>query len=75
MAHRRLWRWSEPCWHFSVASSGKSLVGRSRLCERIRGLAPNLLAVDYYDRGNVFGVANVLNGLAADAEPAVRTLP
>ena len=56
-------------------NSVKSLVGRSRLCERIRGLAPNLLAVDYYDRGNVLGVTNVLNGLAADAVPAIRTSP
>lgn len=56
-------------------NSQTALLHRARLCERIRGLAPNLLAVDYYDRGNVFGVANVLNGLPANAAPAVRTLP
>ena len=56
-------------------NSVKALTGRSRRCERIRGLAPNLLPVDYYDRGNVLGVANLLNGLPADAEPTVRTLP
>ena len=33
-----------------------------------------MLAVDYYDQGNVFGVANLLNGLAENAEPTTRTL-
>ena len=56
-------------------NSQKFLLGRARLCERIRGIEPNLLNVDYYDRGNVFGVANVLNGIPANAIPTVRTLP
>ena len=56
-------------------NSVKALGGRARMCTRIRGLSPNLLAVDYYDRGNVFGVANELNGLPVDAEPDVRTQP
>jgi hypothetical protein len=55
--------------------SHRALLHRARLCERERGLEPNLLAVDFYDRGDVFGVSNVLNGLPADAEPSVRVLP
>ena len=53
----------------------KALLKRARLCGRDRGLRPNILAVDYYDRGDVTGVANVLNGLDADAEPSVRVTP
>jgi len=49
------------------------LMRRARLCERRRGLLPNLLAVDHYDRGDVVGVANALNGLDRDADPAVRS--
>ncbi len=50
------------------------LLRRARLCSRIRDLEPNVLAVDYYNEGDVLGVANVLNGIAADAEPSVRTI-
>jgi hypothetical protein len=50
------------------------LLRRARLCRRIRGLKPNVLAVDYYNEGDVIGVANVLNGIAADAPPSVRTV-
>ena len=39
----------------------------------MRGLEPNIIAVDYYNEGDVIGVAKVLNGIAADAEPSVRT--
>ncbi|MEZ5154676.1 MAG: hypothetical protein R2718_01070 [Solirubrobacterales bacterium] len=46
---------------------------RARVCARVRGLEPNVIAVDYYNEGDVLGVANVLNGLPADAEPSVRT--
>ena len=46
---------------------------RARVCARVRGLEPNIIAVDYYNEGDVLGVANVLNGLPADAEPSYRT--
>ncbi len=46
---------------------------RARVCARVRGLRPNIIAVDYYNEGDVLGVANVLNGIPADAEPSVRT--
>ena len=49
------------------------LLRRARVCRRVRGLKPNVLAVDYYNEGDVIGVANVLNGIAADATPSVRT--
>ncbi len=50
------------------------LLRRARLCGRIRSLEPNVLAVDYYNEGDVVEVANVLNGIAADATPSVRTI-
>jgi hypothetical protein len=48
---------------------------RARMCERIRGLLPNIVAVDHYDRGDVFDVVNVLNGLDRGADPQVRATP
>ena len=40
------------------------MLRRARTCERIRGRLPNLLAVDFYRRGDVVNVARALNGLA-----------
>ena len=37
------------------------LRARARECERIRHHVPNLLAVDFYRRGDVFKVADTLN--------------
>jgi hypothetical protein len=39
------------------------LLARARACERIRDHLPNLLAVNFYRRGDVFDVAKTLNGL------------
>lgn len=39
------------------------LLDRARRCEAIRGLMPNLVAVDFYDRGDLIAVVNELNGL------------
>jgi hypothetical protein len=39
------------------------LVERARRCERIRDRVPNFLAVDFVERGDVVGAAEVLNGL------------
>jgi hypothetical protein len=39
------------------------LVERARRCERIRDRVPNFLAVDFVERGDVMGAAEVLNGL------------
>jgi hypothetical protein len=46
---------------------------RTRLCERRRGLLPNIVAVDYYDEGDVLAASQVLNGLPPDAQPQYRT--
>jgi hypothetical protein len=50
-----------------------ALLDRVRTCERIRGLKPNLIAVDYYEFGDVVEVAKELNGIPAGEEPSVRT--
>ena len=39
------------------------LLRRARDCERLRGQLPNLLAVDFYRRGDLFGVVDELNGV------------
>jgi hypothetical protein len=46
---------------------------RARQCERRRGLLPNIVAVDYYDKGDVVAASTVLNGLPTDAQPQYRT--
>jgi hypothetical protein len=38
------------------------LLPRAEQCQRERGLLPNFVAVDFYDRGDLFGVVNTLNG-------------
>lgn len=39
------------------------LLDRARRCEELRGLLPNLVAVDFYDRGDLIAVVDELNGL------------
>ena len=48
------------------------LLPRARACQAERGLLPNLVAVDWYDQGDLLGVVNVLNGLARGAKPSKR---
>lgn len=50
-----------------------ALLERVRACRRIRGLTPNLIAVDYYDQGDVVEVARELNGIPAREKPSTRT--
>jgi len=50
------------------------LLKRAKVCRRVRGLEPNLIAVDYYNEGDVIGVAKTLNGIPAGEEPEVRTI-
>ena len=45
---------------------------RVQACEQIRGALPGLIAVDYYNEGDLLDVAKVLNGLSRDAEPDYR---
>jgi hypothetical protein len=37
------------------------LLPRAEQCEAERGLRPTFIAVDFYDRGDLFGVVNTLN--------------
>ena len=48
------------------------LIERARECRRRRGLLPNLVAVDFYDEGDIFEATRKLNRLDRDAEPQVR---
>jgi len=50
------------------------LLERARRCGEVRGLLPNLVAVDYYDRGDLFGATRVLNALPRDAQPTYREI-
>ena len=38
------------------------LLGRARQCQRERGMLPNVVAVDFYRSGDLFGVVRRLNG-------------
>jgi len=49
--------------HAAEVNAYEPLLRRARECQRLRGRLPNLLAVDFYGRGDVFGVADTLNGL------------
>lgn len=40
-----------------------TLLDRVRACERMRKQVPNLIAVDFYRRGQLFDVVNTLNGV------------
>jgi hypothetical protein len=40
------------------------LLDRVAMCTRIRGVQPNILAVDFYKEGNVFGAVDELNGVS-----------
>ena len=51
-----------------------ALLQRARMCTRIRGLKPNLLNVDFYNRGDVLDVAKKLNGIPLSEKPQVRTV-
>ena len=44
----------------------------ARECERRRGLLPNIVAVDYYDQGDLEEVTRVLNGIPRDGKPSYR---
>jgi len=56
-------------------NSYATLLDRARECTKRRRMKPNIIAVDYYNEGDLLDVANTLNGVAADATPTVRTTP
>jgi hypothetical protein len=47
----------------AVVNAYEPLLRRARACERVRGRSVNLLAVDFYERGDVFEVVDALNGV------------
>ena len=47
-----------------IVNARDALLGRARECQRERGMLPNILAVDFYRTGDLFGVVEVLNGVA-----------
>jgi hypothetical protein len=48
------------------------LLDRARECRKRRGLVPNIVAVDFYDEGDIFEASRKLNRLPRQAEPEVR---
>ncbi|HEY7077130.1 MAG TPA: hypothetical protein VH418_17250 [Solirubrobacteraceae bacterium] len=47
----------------SVVNAYAPLLARAQACRRMRGHLPNLIAVDFYKRGDLFRVVDRLNGL------------
>jgi hypothetical protein len=45
----------------AVVNAFETLLRRARLCERLRNRLPNLVAVDFYEQGDVVGVVRALN--------------
>jgi hypothetical protein len=46
-----------------IVNAYEPLLARVRECQRLRGHFPNLIAVDFYARGDVFRVVDTLNGV------------
>jgi hypothetical protein len=46
-----------------IVNARPFLVDRARRCERQRGLFPNVLNVDFYKQGDLFGAVDDLNGV------------
>ena len=48
----------------TVVNARAALLRRAQTCQRLRSHLPNLIAVDFYRRGDVVGVVDTLNGVA-----------
>ncbi|MGB0091526.1 MAG: hypothetical protein WBP81_03180 [Solirubrobacteraceae bacterium] len=48
----------------AIVNARAALLRRAQTCQRIRGHLPNLVAVDFYRRGDVSGVVNAPNGVS-----------
>ncbi len=48
----------------AVVNEHSALLKRAQTCQSIRHRLPNLIAVDFYKRGDVLGVVRALNGLS-----------
>lgn len=55
-----------------IVNSYTALLARARTCGQERGQPPNILAVDFYDVGDLFRVVRTLNGLDEPA-PVARS--
>jgi hypothetical protein len=53
-----------------IVNAYDALLRRARTCEAQRQKLPNILAVDFYDVGDLFGVVRTLNGLDRPARRA-----
>jgi hypothetical protein len=51
----------------AIVNASDVLLGRARECERERGMLPNILAVDFYRSGDLFGVVDALNDVTEQA--------
>ena len=49
----------------ATVNARRVLLARARRCEQLRRRLPNLVAVDFYRRGDVLGVVDTLNGVSA----------
>ncbi|HEX5193996.1 MAG TPA: hypothetical protein VFW09_14440 [Solirubrobacteraceae bacterium] len=49
----------------AIVNARNALLARARRCEQVRHRLPNLVAVDFYRRGDVLGVVDALNGVGA----------
>ena len=47
----------------AIVNAYEALLRRARSCQRLRGRRPNLLAIDFYKRGEIFDVVDTLNGI------------
>jgi hypothetical protein len=56
----------------AVVNDPEFLVSRARECERIRDRVPNIVAVDYYDQGDVVEASQILNGIPLGEKPRYR---
>ena len=55
-----------------IVNGYAALLARARECRQERGHLPNILAVDFYDVGDLFRVVRTLNGLE-DVTSVART--
>ena len=51
-----------------IVNAREPLLGRAQECQRIRHRLPNLVAVDFFRRGDVLGVVGTLNGIGSSAK-------
>jgi hypothetical protein len=48
------------------------IIRRAEQCEQQRGLLPNLILTDFYNRGDVVGAVAALNGVASEKPVATK---